>query len=366
MLFFGCKRQTNDAGISKTLVQSDFISYAEKYSITEIGEYYQLDVLNPWQKAGGSGFTYILGSNEENLPDSLKELKFIKTPVESVILMSTTFISIIDTLEELHSIKGISGSKYVFNPKLKDDIESGLIKDVGFDHSLNYELIIEMNPDVLFLYGVEAGITQTINKLEDLGITVVICADYLENNPLGRAEWLKFFSLFYEKFEIASNIFNGISHRYDSIRKIASTIIESPLVFVGLPWKDTWYIAGGNSFASQFIEDAGGEYVWKNIETTEAEPFDLESVYAGIMDADIWINAGIADDLNSILQHDERFENIKAFERTQVFNNNRRLNEYGGNDYWESGAIKPDVILSDLLRIFMGQSDSLFYYKRLQ
>lgn len=366
LLCNGCDQQKDSSQKIITGESNEYNRYADRYSVESIGEYYNVKVFNPWQKAGQSEFSYLLGNNPAAVPDSLSGIQFIKTPVEKVVLMSTTFISIIDAVDELPSIVGVSGSKYIYDQGLRKLIDEGSVKDVGYDRSLNYEMIIELDPDVLFLYGVESGVSQTINKLEDLGIPVVMCADYLEQEPLGRAEWLKFFGMFYEKYKAADEIFTGIEHRYDSIKDIASNLDHSPSVFVGLPWKDTWYIAGGQSFAAQFIKDAGGAYVWEDLRTTEAEPHDLESVYSKIMDADIWINAGVAESLKTILDHDTRFMNLKAMEEGMVFNNNLRTNSSGGNDYWESGIIHPDKILDDLVNIFHKGNDSLHYYKRLR
>jgi len=366
LLCGGCNQQkdvSHDTNISQS---NEYSRYADKYSLEKIGDYYLAKVFNPWQKAGQSEFSYLLGSNQEAVPDSLREIQFIKTPVERVVLMSTTFIALIDAVDELQSIAGISGSQNVYNHDLRKRIEGGEVVDVGYDKGLNYELIIDMNPDVFFLYGVEAGVSQTISKLQDLGIPVVMCADYLEQEPLGRAEWLKFFAVFYDKYAMAEDRFKGIAYRYDSIKNMALGVDEAPSVFVGLPWKDTWYIAGGQSFAAQFIKDAGGVYVWGDLETAEAEPHDLESVYSKILDADIWINAGVAEDRQSILNHDTRFKNLKAWEEGKVFNNNLRTNDFGGNDYWESGIIHPDQILGDLVNIFHQGNDSLYYYKRLR
>lgn len=366
LLFQGCNQKNNSNQNERKSESSEYLTYADKFSVEKIGAFFYVTVYNPWQKAGQSSFSYLLGNDDSALPDSLNDIQFIKTPVERVVIMSTTFISVIDVLDELHSIAGVSGAQYIYNSGLRKRIEDKKVVDVGYDKALNYELIIEMNPDVLFLYGVESGVSQTINKLDDLGIQVVMCADYLENEPLGRAEWLKFFGLFYDKYDASAEIFEGISRRYDSIHELSLTALHSPSVFVGLPWKDTWYIAGGQSFAAQFIEDAGGSYVWEDIETAEAEPFDLESVYSRIMDAELWINTGVAENLQSILSHDTRFRNLRAFEEGAVFNNNKRSNAFGGNDYWESGMIQPDRILNDLVNIFHNREDSLYYYKRLR
>lgn len=362
----GCVQNTDKKQEISHPQVNEYTTYAQKFSLEKIGEYYLVSVFDPWQNAEHSEFSYLLGESRENVPDSLNKFQFIKTPVQRVVLMSTTFISQIDALNELKSVSGISGTQYVYNEELRKRIENKEVKDVGYDQGLNYELIVDMDPDVLFLYGVEAGVSQVISKLEDLGVPVVICADYLENDPLGRAEWLKFFSLFYNKYRLADEIFEGISQRYDSICNIATGLDHSPAIFVGLPWKDTWYIAGGQSFAAQFINDAGGRYIWEDLRTTEAVPHDLESVYSRILDADIWINAGEAASLQSILDHDIRFRHLTAFENRSIYNNNKRISDSGGNDYWESGIIRPDLVLKDLVNIFHQGKDSLYYYKRLR
>lgn len=347
-------------------MQNEYTTFAERFTIEKVKDLYKLSVHDPWQNAAHSEFIYLLGEDEDSVPDSLRHFKFIQTPLKRVVLMSTTYITVIDSLQELSSIVGLSGSQYVYSPELNDMITDGSVQDVGYDQGLNYEIIVNLDPDVLFMYGVEAGVTQTVQKLEDLGIPVVMCADYLENDPLARAEWIKFFALFYHKYDEAASIFDRIVRRYGSIKARALEIEDSPSVFMGLPWKDTWYIPGGGSFAAQFIEDAGGSYIYKDIESAEARPFDLESVYSRIIDADIWINAGVADDLRTILKHDQRFANVAAYEEGRVYNNNLRKNNHGGNDYWESGIINPDKILNDLHLIFSGKNDSLFYYKSLR
>lgn len=366
ILLFACNPRGHENNSRAHSVKNEYTKFAERFGIEKVGELYKLTVIDPWQKAVQSEFIYILGEDVALVPDSLADFRFIQTPLKRVVLMSTTYITVIDSLQELSSIVGLSGSQYVYSPELNEMISDGSVRDVGYDQGLNYEIIVELDPDVLFMYGVEAGVTQTVQKLEDLGIPVVMCADYLENDPLGRAEWIKFFALFYQKYDEAAAIFDRISRRYGSLKSRALETKDSPSVFVGLPWKDTWYIPGGGSFAAQFIEDAGGSYIYKDIETNEAAPYDLESVYARIIDADIWINAGVADDLQTIIRHDQRFANVTAYKEGRVYNNNLRTNSHGGNDYWESGIINPDKILEDLRHIFSGKTDSLFYYKSLR
>lgn len=374
----------------KSFAQSDDtrnVQYAEKFDVTSVGDLERLTVLAPWQNASGTRFNYMLGSDPSLVPDSLSGIPFISTPVEKTVIMSTTFIGFLDTLGVASTITGVSGGDYIYNEQLLQRYRSGAIREVGYDQQMNYELLLELDPDVVFLFGVQAGIVQTVNKLQDAGIPVVICADYLEPHPLGRAEWIKFFAAFYDKQENAADIFREVAFRYDSIatsvaagtgqgnvpaarpQEARGTPAKVPGVMLGLPWKDTWYVAGGASFAARLISDAGGAYLFSDHDHAEAKPYDIETVFSRAMEAEVWLNPGIASSLDEILEHDRRFGKLDVFSNGEVYNNNRRIGAGGGNDYWESGVIRPDRVLQDLVHIFNERpvdNNNLFYYRKLQ
>ncbi|MCA1746390.1 MAG: hypothetical protein LC655_01740, partial [Bacteroidales bacterium] len=166
--------------------KADHPTYAEKFTVEKIGSYNLVSVYAPWQNASDNSFRYLTGSDPQNIPDSLSHHTFIQTPVDRAVIMSTTFISFLDTLDVLHTVKGVSGGSNIFHPELGKRFRSGDVREVGYDHSMNYEVLVDLQPDVVFMFGVQSGIMQTIRKLEEIGITVVICADYLEPHPLGR------------------------------------------------------------------------------------------------------------------------------------------------------------------------------------
>jgi iron complex transport system substrate-binding protein len=244
-----------------------------------------------------------------------------------------------------------------------------MVKEVGHDQGLNYETIVSLEPDVLFLFGVEGSVTAASQKLEEMGIQVVYCAEYLENHPLGKAEWIRFFAQFFGMEEEASHFFDRIDSSYQELAYLASESGEEPLVLTGLPWKDTWYMAGGQSFASRLIEDAGGNFLWKENPSSEAVPMDIESVYARAFTAGIWINPGVAGSIGELIRSDERFSDLPVVRTGRVYNNIARMNSGGGNDYWESGTVRPDLILADLIFLFHPSilpDHALIYYRKLK
>jgi iron complex transport system substrate-binding protein len=303
------------------------------------------------------------------VPDSLADLPFIKIPVQRVITMSTTHVAMIHQLGMAKTIKGASGTGFIYNPQIRSRIDAGEVLDVGYDQGLNYETIVNLHPDVLFMYGVEGSVRARSEKLLELGIPVVFCGEYLETHPLGKAEWIRFFSLFYGLEEKSELFFHRIDSTYRALSDQAAQMENRPRVLTGLPWKDTWYMAGGKSFAAGLIEDAGGSYLWSDNQSTEAIPLDLESVYARAVEADIWINPGAASDLNELRRFDERFSELPVLQNGQVYNNNKRLTTGGGNDYWESGTVRPDLVLADLIEVFHPElllDHQYIYYRKLK
>jgi iron complex transport system substrate-binding protein len=346
-----------------------FTRHASGFRVIDQGSYTLIEVTDPWQQSKGVIFSYVLAPDPEVLPDSLKNISFIKTPVKRVIALSTTHVAMIDQLGSAESIVGLSGSGFIYSSKIRARIESGSVKDVGYGQGLDFETIVKLKPDVLFLYGVEGNVMTTLEKLTDLGIPAVFCGEYLETHPLGKAEWIRFFSLFYKKEEQSERFFQQIDSAYSALSALASGILPKPVVLNGLPWKDTWYMAGGKSFAAQLVEDAGGDYLWKNNPSTQAVPLDLESVYIRALNADIWINPGAAGSLSDILLLDKRLGDLGVVQSGHVFNNDARSSDDGGNDYWESGTVRPDLVLADLIEVFhpgLLTDHRFVYYRQLK
>jgi iron complex transport system substrate-binding protein len=124
--------------------------------------------------------------------------------------------------------------------------------------------------------------------------------------------------------------FSRIDSSYQSLVKMAAVAVQKPSVIIGLPWKDTWYVSGGRSYASRLISDAGGDYLWKDDLSAEAVPLDLESVFSRAVRAEIWINPGAATSLDELIQYDSRFGQLAVVNQGNVYNNNNRMSRGGG------------------------------------
>lgn len=219
------------------------------------------------------------------------------------------------------------------------------------------------------IYGVGSESSGYVGKIEELGINVIYNADYLETDPLGKAEWIKLFGALYCRERMADSIFNAESEAYNKLKSfIAGNITEKPQVLLGLPFKDTWFVSPGNSFISKLIEDAGGAYLWKDTKSSVSMPFGLENVYLKAVNADFWLNIGTVRTKNEIHAVDPRLTDLSCFKTGNLFNNNNRVTDAGGNDFWESGTVYPHLILQDIATILHPElfpEKKMYYYRKI-
>ncbi|MFC2099109.1 ABC transporter substrate-binding protein, partial [Bacteroidota bacterium] len=336
VLLCSCSPTTDKTGSADSIDSGN--QYAKGFRIETYDNFSILHVQDPWQGSSGTRLGYVLSNDLDRIPDSLSHLPAIQTPVSRLICMSTTHVAMIDALDMTQTIVGVSGPNYISNKSLRKRIKSGYVEDVGADQALNYERIVSLKPDVVIAYGITAEVTGMVKRLGELGIPVILNGDYLENEPLGKTEWIKFMAVLFNREKEADSIFRKIETEYLDYQKLLGRAGDRPGVMTGLPWKDSWYIPGGNSFAAAFIRDAGGDYIWSDMDSHEASPVDLESVFARSSQAEIWINSGAARSMEDIRKTDSRLAEFRPYRQGNVYNNTARLNPTGGNDFWEQGV----------------------------
>ena len=223
-----------------------------------------------------NGDQYILKTQMPGSNQLLQEIKLTEEKIKDgfkfqpskVISISTTYLAFIHALKEDASIAGVSNPELIYNQEFRALIESNKIIDVGNDQSLNYEKLIELQPDIIFFYDFGPSTAAVVQRLEDLGLKVIRVAEFMEESPLGKAEWIKFFGAVYNKMDLADSIFNGIESSYLELLSIDDVLNSEPIVFTGLPWKGEWYQPGGASFQAKYLEDAGADYIWSENTST--------------------------------------------------------------------------------------------------
>jgi len=369
VILVSCNSVSRNNNTSDELWQSGN-SYAELFALSDSGSYKRLDIKSPWQGASDIVFTYYLLEEDAVLPYNIPDNQRIIIPVSRAVCMSTSHIAMLDALAESSGIVGASGLDYISNKLVRDGINRGEVKEIGYDSNLNSELIAGLKPDIVFVYGIGAESSGYMAKLKEAGVKTMYICDYMELHPLARTEWLKVFGALYGKQARSERIIDSICQNYEATRMyISSNLTLKPEVMLGLPYKDKWFVSPGNSYISKLISDAGASYLWDDIDADESMPLSIESVYVKGMNADYWLNTGIAQSSRELIGVDSRFGDLPPVKNGKIYNNNARLNSMGGNDYWESGVMSPDIILHDLASILQPEiiiDHSLVYYRKLK
>lgn len=362
----GCNRNNNELNNPKTLSNE----FAKGFEIVHSDSCTLLRVYNPWQGAKNIDYNYyFVDSTKHCHIDFSSNSEVFKTSIKRLICLSTTHIAFIDELMKSSSIVGVSGISFVSSTSLISRIKKGEVVDVGYDQNLNYELIVSLKPDAVLCYGVGAESVGYLLKLKELGIKLIFIGDYLEDNPLGKAEWIKAFGVILNANERADSVFNSIKCEYNYATKLVQSVKTKPRVFLNLPYKDSWYFPGGSNYFIKMVEDAGGDYLFKFLGGSKSYTISYEKAIETGMNADVWLNPGAAYSLADIKQSDERLLFLSPIKKGQVYNNNLRSSINGGNDFWESGVVHPNLILKDLIYIFHPEllpEHKFYYYRKIE
>jgi iron complex transport system substrate-binding protein len=342
--------------------------HAKRFSVAVGQGHTLLTVERAW--VGAPPFRYALVARGQAVPAQLPPgTTVVEVPVQRLVCTSTTHAPLLELVGGVGSIVGFAQTKYLCSPEVRRRVASGQIAEVGSESGLNPEAVLALRPDLVMGYGM-GGANQTYDRLAQVGLRVLYNADYLEETPLGRAEWLKVAGLLTGRERQADSLFALVEKSYQALASRAQSVNPRPTVLASAPYQDIWYMPGGRSFPAQFIRDAGGEYLWQADTSAGSQQLGLEAVFAKAHGGQVWINInpGNYPTVASLVAADQRFANFAAVRSGQVYNNDRQALPTGGNAYWELGVARPDLVLQDLVKIFhptLLPAHELYFYRRL-
>jgi iron complex transport system substrate-binding protein len=342
-----CKQE---APTKEEVKKHNSVKYATGFSIEKHEGYTVLEVTNPWPNATKK-FTYILQKAGATLPkNSTKDAVVISVPVKKIVVTSTTHIPSLEMLGVENSLVGFPKLDYISSKKVRDLIHQNKITELGNNQSLNIEQLLQLQPDVIIGYGLDNS-NPVLTNVERSGLKVMFNGDWNEQNPLGKAEWIKFFGALYDKSDLANTLFEQIEKEYQKTLNLVQKTTKRPTVLAGDIFEDKWYLPQGTSWAATFLKEAKGTYLWANTKGTGSLGLSFETVLDRGKDADIWITSGQFSTLNEMTNSNPHYEQFKAFKIKNVYSFNRKKGEKGGVLYYELAPNRPDIVLKDIVKI---------------
>lgn len=361
---FSCQRKEQIQEIETKKISP---IYANGFSLEQGDGFWIVKVLKPWTGAQET-FSYLV-LEENALPPIGDFDATIQLPIQKVILTSTTQIPHLDLLNETKKLTGFPNLDLISSPITRDRIKEGEIIDLGAGASANTELIIDTDPNWIMVSTLGDDL-RYLEVLKSAGIPAVINGEYVEQHPLGRAEWIKFTGILLGKYEAAKAQFEQVEQSYLEAEKLATSIPESakPSVLSGVMYQDIWYAPGRDSWGAKILDNAGGKYVFEDQEGTGSVQLNYEFVLDQAIKCTYWIGSADFSSIQAMGEAEPRYKAFEAWKLGNVYSYTHKRGETGGLEYFELGYMRPDLILKDLIKILHPKllpDYELYFYEQL-
>lgn len=313
---------------------------------------------------------YILYPRTEEQPTGLKPGVIpVAVPVDRIACLSTPQVGALSLLGAEARLVAAAKINYISSPRLQTRIEAGDLIELGDGISPNREAVLMARPEVMLQ---DFGGGQELDKVWlQAGVTPILFASWQEQSLLGRAEWLKVAGMLLGLNARADSLFAEMVSTYREAQKIVASERDTIPILYGLDYKGVWYVPGEYSYPTALFADAGVHYDYIPRER-ESKPRSFEYIYARHRHAKIWIASTQSpiDSKDAFISLNERYAYFDAAGKDgHIFLNSKRLNATGGNDYWESGPYRPDLLLKDFIKMTRPEKlpdHELYYFVELK
>lgn len=363
-LIVSCK---SDYQKPKNISPKSLVNYADGFDIISYGSIHKLIIKKGFQ-GDNSKQSFIIIPKNITLPDSLKEYTIIRTPIDRIVLTTSTQVTMLQAIDEEKALIGFPNTDYISSKKVRQMIDSGSVSDIGHEQNINYEKLFSLNPDVVMGFGVDTSLPH-YDKIRSLDIPVIMNSDWLEAHPLGRAEWIKVFGLLFNKLSQAEIIFNETQKHYLELKALAKKTTDKPTIICGSVFQDVWYAPSGNSSMAKMIKDANAEYIWEDLKSEGNLALSIELVIDKGKKANIWLVSGNYLSLNELKKANKIYPRLTSVQNARVYSYAHLKGDTGGFIYLEESPLHPDFVLEDLINIFhpeiLKKTSNNHYFKAL-
>ncbi|MGJ8736479.1 ABC transporter substrate-binding protein [Zobellia laminariae] len=371
-LFIACKTdKKTDFSLPHSPAAEIEISHAKGFTIEKSNNGLTIiEVSSAWPGANTS-FKYALIPKDKMASMTLNKDDYdaiVATPVERLIVTSTTHIPSLEALGVIDKLVGFPKTELISSENTRKLIDNGEIKELGNNETLNTEITISLRPDVVVGFGMNNQ-NKAYETVIRSNIPLVYNGDWTEESPLGKAEWIKFFAPFFGLETKADSVFKSIEKSYLQAKAIVKNVTKKPTVLTGGLYKDVWHVAGGKSWMAQFLKDAKTDYLWKDTPETGGIGQSLETVLATAQHADYWLNPSMLTSYEDMEESNKHYTQFDAYKNKMVFSNTLAKGATGGLLYYELAPMRPDIVLKDLIHIFHPEllpDHELYFFKPLE
>lgn len=346
----GCGSRNRASSIIREGNNVDF-RHSSLLSIKESDGISEVEIRNPWDSTGILQRLLLVDRSVE-LPPVDDGVTVIRIPLSRSVIFSSVHASLASELGHPEAVAGICDKDYITDKVVRERLNNGVTVDCGSSMSPSSEVIISLQPDAILTSPYDNGADQT--KFEKFGIPTILCADYMETSPLGRAEWIKLFGRLFGESDKADSIFNATEKSYNSLKSLAKSTKTRPSVIFDRVYGQTWDQPGGSSTLGILTEDAGGTTPFAGDKRSGRIPLSPEKVVYEAGDADLWLirYANTPLSLSSLAKERPAYSRLRPFKQGNVYGC-----ETISSNIFDDQAFHPQWILADLISVFHPEID---------
>ena len=338
-------------------VQDSVITRAQLLSMQRTPGYTLVTIADPWK--GGVLHRYVLVPRDSVIPDDLPDGTVVRTPIQNALVYSSVHTSLLRELHALDAVKGVVDSQYFIDKDIAAGLTNGTIADCGNSMNPTVERVINMQPDAILLSPYQDA---SYGQIATLDIPIIECADYLEYDPLGRAEWVKFYGELVGKRDEADSLYNAVVAAYNEVKNKAAAADTRPTVVTEMVINGVWNVPGGHSYMARILGNAGAKYLWADDDNTGSLALDFNQVLAVAQDADYWFIKWT--NINSLKDLQGAFElnkEMAAFRNKRVY-----VCDTDKTRFFDRIPFHPEVLLREFAAILhpelFDQDENQFYH----
>lgn len=317
-------------------------SYSQLITMVRYDGFTKVEMTNPWDTSRLLA-TYILTPKPENytsLADPAHGVSVVKTPLHNSLVFSSVHCALLAEMGKAEAISGVCDIQYIHTL-------SHPVTDCGSSMSPNMERIIQLHPSAMLVspYENRTG----YDRLQQVGIPIIECAEYMEKSALARAEWVKFYGELYGAEKESKAIFEEVERNYKQFSALAQKTKERPVIVSETLYGNVWYQPGACSSIGCIYQDAGARIAFPEYKQSGSVALSAEQVFARAHDADVWLmscNETAHPTLAALKSEAEVYARFKAFKTGNVW-----AYDTNTSRFFERSTFHPDGLLSDIIKI---------------
>ena len=345
------------------------------------GEYAEVTIANPW-KEGTLLHRYILVPKGEEGNKTVARLAMqrsagarcvtdtVRTPVENSAVFTSPHCQLLYELGCGQAIRGVCDLDYINIQDVKKRAasagnhgSSSAIADCGSSMAPDIERIIALKPEAILVSPFENS--GGYGKLDKLHIPLIEVADYMEASPLGRAEWMKFYGMLFEKSDAkdskteiysskagifqskADSLFAKIEKEYLNLKAAAKKLPAGLSVLTERKTGSVWYVPGGQSTIGILLKDANARYIFSEDQHSGSLAMSPEQILAKAKNIDVWAFkyfGGKPLSRSQLLQEYAGYKSLAAFGSSRIYQVDTSC-----EPYFEITSFHPEVLLREFI-----------------